>query len=859
MEGTFEKNIKALIYKIEKQNNLDVKNFKSVIDNYISIDGSEINNDLDFILYNQLDKKIQAIIFDFLSHALNKKEDSRLKVAINVAIKIEDLETLFSFFRIFIEADDENNIQFLTEELSRQNYFQKIRKCDIDYYRNLEPLLEYFVDKNNSRMIEALIEFNDEYKWFDFPDLRIDVAKYYYDQDDFESSIKYIRNILKRDCWIGNEKFLVLIMEFYRDQGRRDILHESYQYINESIQKGSKWDTYEFLRGILNVSRNPYSYSINDEKLLHEVLGFSFDHLYNLSFNVVLTSSGSAKISVIKVIREHTGLGIKEAKELVDSAPKVIKKGVSASEAEEIKVQLEEAGASVELKNDSKSFLGIDEIESSIYLILKEACGKDTSAKDILIITHTFIQKLNDSDHPMLVPYAWTLAEDLGRLKIFDDHDSDNIPASLAMPTEDVLQIIFILFEIVNDISISFQKEVAETDRLKSALLDLGKKTILFIEVLSDIEGGPYIEEIENDITNNYILINEILGLGELFFLDENIKSSIRNEIDNLYKGNGLLHSVDLDNVEERVEALEDFEDPLNDYKLFLERFLLNPDILIQRVLGKLIPFYNDKLAKEKDAERDKVLADVSHKIKGLIHSIQTPLDNMLEWVENKQQIKYAIKGTTLISDLVNMASHAYSASIDDFYYDAKNNKGGITLETILVDSIKLAIPHMFDGKNYNKQNRNYFKTKEEHIEAKNEFQTKISDCNQIGIIKKYLNKYFFKTKIEISGLKKHSIGYDRETPTKLIILYTELILNALKNVSYLDKDQREVSISIGLSDDLKFLISNSYNKRRKIKTTGLGKYFVIKMVKGINGEPVFTDNDIYTAEIILPNLWEKK
>ena len=126
MEGTFEKNIKALIYKIEKQNNLDVKNFKSVIDNYISIDGSEINNDLDFILYNQLDKKIQAIIFDFLSHALNKKEDSRLKVAINVAIKIEDLETLFSFFRIFIEADDENNIQFLTEELSRQNYFQKI-------------------------------------------------------------------------------------------------------------------------------------------------------------------------------------------------------------------------------------------------------------------------------------------------------------------------------------------------------------------------------------------------------------------------------------------------------------------------------------------------------------------------------------------------------------------------------------------------------------------------------------------------------------------------------------------------------------------------------------------------------------
>ena len=89
---------------------------------------------------------------------------------------------------------------------------------------------------------------------------------------------------------------------------------------------------------------------INDEKLLHEVLGFSFDHLYNLSFNVVLTSSGSAKISVIKVIREHTSLGIKEAKELVDSAPKAIKKGLSESEAEEIKAKLEAAGAKVELK-----------------------------------------------------------------------------------------------------------------------------------------------------------------------------------------------------------------------------------------------------------------------------------------------------------------------------------------------------------------------------------------------------------------------------------------------------------------------------------------------------------------------------
>ena len=64
----------------------------------------------------------------------------------------------------------------------------------------------------------------------------------------------------------------------------------------------------------------------------------------------MLTSAGSSKINVIKVVRTITGLGLKEAKELVDSAPKAVKEGANKSEAEEIKGQLEEAGATVELK-----------------------------------------------------------------------------------------------------------------------------------------------------------------------------------------------------------------------------------------------------------------------------------------------------------------------------------------------------------------------------------------------------------------------------------------------------------------------------------------------------------------------------
>ncbi len=67
-------------------------------------------------------------------------------------------------------------------------------------------------------------------------------------------------------------------------------------------------------------------------------------------FNVVLTGPGEKKIQVIKVVRELTGLGLKEAKELVDSAPKAVKEGASKAEAEEIKNKLEEAGGAVELQ-----------------------------------------------------------------------------------------------------------------------------------------------------------------------------------------------------------------------------------------------------------------------------------------------------------------------------------------------------------------------------------------------------------------------------------------------------------------------------------------------------------------------------
>lgn len=68
------------------------------------------------------------------------------------------------------------------------------------------------------------------------------------------------------------------------------------------------------------------------------------------SFDVILKSPGGAKLQIVKLVKELTGLGLKEAKELVDAAPKPVKEGASKEEAESLKKQLEEAGAEVELK-----------------------------------------------------------------------------------------------------------------------------------------------------------------------------------------------------------------------------------------------------------------------------------------------------------------------------------------------------------------------------------------------------------------------------------------------------------------------------------------------------------------------------
>ena len=85
-------------------------------------------------------------------------------------------------------------------------------------------------------------------------------------------------------------------------------------------------------------------------KAMEEKFGVSAAAAEKTEFNVVLTDVGASKINVIKVVRELTGLGLKEAKAAVDAAPNTLKENVSKADAEAMKAKLEEAGAKVELK-----------------------------------------------------------------------------------------------------------------------------------------------------------------------------------------------------------------------------------------------------------------------------------------------------------------------------------------------------------------------------------------------------------------------------------------------------------------------------------------------------------------------------
>ena len=118
-------------------------------------------------------------------------------------------------------------------------------------------------------------------------------------------------------------------------------LSVKFDIINLMISKNKILDSFEEFVAV--------PLSILKQRII-QITGFKSDFVSSKSIDVELTDAGSAKVKVIKAVKDITGLGLKDAKGLVDGAPSVIKEGVAKDEAEELKAKLEEVGAKVTLK-----------------------------------------------------------------------------------------------------------------------------------------------------------------------------------------------------------------------------------------------------------------------------------------------------------------------------------------------------------------------------------------------------------------------------------------------------------------------------------------------------------------------------
>lgn len=146
---------------------------------------------------------------------------------------------------------------------------------------------------------------------------------------------------------LKNRKFKFIIMS--EEQTKTPVeVPEKFKGLVEQIEKMSVLDLSELVK----VLEDKFGVSAAAPAMMMAMPGVATAEAVEekTSFTVELTSSGGNKIAVIKAVRALTGLGLKEAKDLVDSAPGVVKAGVGKEEAEEMKKQLVEAGATVELK-----------------------------------------------------------------------------------------------------------------------------------------------------------------------------------------------------------------------------------------------------------------------------------------------------------------------------------------------------------------------------------------------------------------------------------------------------------------------------------------------------------------------------
>jgi len=794
----------ALLELIKKgMHNEHAENVKNILESYCHIMNSigHINNigvnnpNLGVII------ELRMEIYRVFKRYLNSKD--HYESIYNFVFAQNDGEYFFDLVNFLIESKQTQKLHLLLKKTKESNYFESLDFNSFNrypnYYTTLSPLVDFLIENGELEMIKIIRDLNEQNEYFGFNDLRSTLSRFYLQSGEINETVDYINSYLKNSDWSSDEEIRRIIMTLYNVYKHTGLLESSYLNLKNSIRESGIDGIYDLFRCLFNTG-DKYSYTIIDDKLNDEII-----HFATAQFSKLLCKNRNEKIS------------------------------------------------------------NYADLEAEVSVLVSKVVGRITSDEFMNYFTHLG-DNLSEAGDGSIYAIMEGLTGDLPRLNFINENYDSNSPdiyeiqheKNIIVSTEDKLQFFISLIDQLEFV-ITFNTEDRNTfEKLKFYVQDYSNAAENLGYGFGEDDG--YTDHlILQEVTKKWEIIEEMVTIyPHLFseFVPLKRLGHIRHYINHTHPNdiNEEAFSSLMERYYKDLEKVEEFLDQkINYVKKYGPEF---NSTLLYRYLNHHIKWLVHQLGQEKSKERDRIFADISHRIKNVIQSIQTPLVEIEEWIEEKQQIKNAIKGTQIISNIVNLASYLYSAKIEDFYHDAKNNKGGKSLELIIIDSIKSAIIQMFDGKYFNRENRNYFKTIEAHTKAQKDFNNKIINSSQVNEIINYIEKHFFKIKIDFTNINRCLFGDDRKTPIKLSSIFVELFLNAVKNLSYLNKEQRELIVKVDFDKELKFSITNSFSTKRMIMATGFGLDSIKNMLEEICSITISKDNP-FNVTLIFPDLWK--
>jgi tetratricopeptide (TPR) repeat protein len=293
-----------------------------------------------------------------------------------------------------------------------------------------------------------------------------------------------------------------------------------------------------------------------------------------------------------------------------------------------------------------------------------------------------------------------------------------------------------------------------------------------------------------------------------------------------------------------------------------LSHTFMNLSEELQRQLIEINKTKTQELVDARVEERNKILADLSHSIKNLISTVIDPLENLKEEkIVKPAVIQNALRGANLVREIVNAMNLSFKGSIEDFRHDVINNtgKGKMDLQSIIVESLIYSIGNMFDGKYFSNFMRQYFPSKDIFKEAKPEW-IRISQSSELSEIIIFLEKYFFEIDLSFVDAAKYVIGNEKGSAIKLLILFQELIVNAVKYSGFVNKEKRFLHIRFSSGPkEISIKVENRCKEKVRVKTSGIGHVIIENFAKLLETAPTIEKNgDIYAVEIKFENFWGK-